>query len=447
VRLLVACLLLAGCSREQSTDTAPDDSGHEPECVEDEECGEGRICEGGCVDGDRDNSFDTATAILQNQPATGEINPPGDADYFVYTSLSDEWLRIQTVTGREDGLLDSVVSVYAQSGALHLAMDDYATGQVLTYDSLAFVYLPRAGDWYLKVEDRSTWYGDEVAAGGADYDYELELKTFGSTTRETDDALNPSATVDITSGSSIWAVGVNLEEAGDSDWIAVTMPWSDTNLEVHGMSAIAGSDAEARVQAYQPDGTLVMSKDDVGPAGEAIYFNAQEGSYLVEATDTLGGGGADTWYVLFFRTRAEGSSYGMEVEPNDDGDTPQVLEEQLDTTDSGTEYRWYSVQGALSDDGDEDWFQVSAEADEYLSCRCSGESFGALGDPAIDVIDDSDEVLQTVLDGEDNAPDLSNLALPSPGITRLRIWSEDAQYGPGSYYRCKIYLTPFEIAE
>jgi hypothetical protein len=45
------------------------------------------------VVGDRDNSFETATRIYQEQPAEGYIHT-GDVDWYLYESTGAEWLRI-----------------------------------------------------------------------------------------------------------------------------------------------------------------------------------------------------------------------------------------------------------------------------------------------------------------------------------------------------------------
>lgn len=448
--LLTALALVAGCNRDSFTetdDTQPDDTQVVPECETDDQCSTHYICEAEeCVRGDRDNTFQDATPILQNQRIDGVIEPAGDLDFYAYDSPGGEWLRVETTSPDEEDSLDTVLSVYASTGALHLVMDDYATGSVTTYDSLAYVYLPTAGTWYVRVEDRSTWY-DEDPRGGEDFAYTLELKTFTALTREADASTDPSVTVDVTSGTSIWAVGVNLEEPGDSDWIEVTLPWGDAPLELYGVASAPGSELDVLARVYDPAGDLVLEKEGLGPEGEASYFNAEGVSYLVEITDARGGGGDDHWASVYLRTRENGTTYGMELEPNDTAETAGVLAGTISEADAGL-YTWYSFQGALGAEGDVDWYTFDLESTDYLSVLCSADSYGALGDLAVEVFAPDGASLGEYSDSDsDTTPDVYNLEPAQTGAATLVVRSEDGTYGPGAYYRCLVLATPFRVAE
>jgi hypothetical protein len=454
--LALLLTLLTGCHGEQATEN---DTGNGPDetCNDDRECEGWEICDEvqACSAGDRDNGFTEATPVFQvdsvDDPpsAMGYIAPSEDVDYFLYTSARAEWIevRVRSSSIEEDGL-DTVVTVRDSGGGLHAWMDDYATGTVQDWDSVVQVYLPSAGAWYITVEDRSTFYDDEEPRGGSDYAYELYLRRYGFTTGETDAQDDPSAEVDIPSGSLIYSVGVNLESAGDADWITVTLPWDDAPLEIYGQPEIPGSQAIAQVDLYDPEGTHLLSKTDLGPDGAASYLWGEAITYTARAGDAEDGGGPDHWYVLYFRSRNAGSGYDRELEPNDGFDDAQALDLEEVSSD-GTPYHRGWVQARLDPALDEDWFAFDAAADTHLSVRCSAQSLGSLGSFAIDLVDPSGTTVTTAVDDADDDYDLLNhpvLSNAGRWAVRMSAHGEEPVYGPGAYYRCSTFITPFEVA-
>jgi len=455
--LALLLALITGCHGEQVSEN---DTGNEPDetCNEDAECAAWEICSDArqCTPGDRNDGFVEAVPVFQvdtmDDPpsATGYIAPAGDVDYYRYTAARAEWIEVRTrsLSVEEDGL-DTVVSVRDSGGGLHAWMDDYATGTVQDWDSVVQVYLPGAGTWYIVVEDRSTFFDQEEPRGGSDFAYELYLRRYGSTTEDPDAQHDPSVEVEIPNGSLIYAVGVNLESPGDADWIAVTLPWEDAPLEIYGQSEIPGSNAVSQVDLYDPDGTHVLSKAGVGPDGSASYLWGEAITYTARAGELEGRGGPDAWYVLYFRTRNAGSGFDREEEPNDDLDHAQALVLEALTTPADTPYHRGWVQGRLDLEGDEDWFAFEAEADTMVSVRCTARSMGSLGTFDIDLVDPSGVVAASVVDDSDDDYDILNHPVSSSAgqwATRVSAHGEEPVYGPGAYYRCSLFITPFEIA-
>ena len=204
---LVLSIAVLGCSKVIPPETDDDgknqtnDTDDDSECIDDMDCLDGQICStaGECVTGDRDNDFENATPIMQNSPEYGWIAPASDVDYCLYPSPGNEWVRINTKTNVTDcseestesvdvnESLDTVVSVYGPNGALHAYMDNFPTGRVSKFDSVLNVYLPSAGDWYIAVEDTSTFYDSEDGPRSEpDFFYCLEVTSTESTTGETD---------------------------------------------------------------------------------------------------------------------------------------------------------------------------------------------------------------------------------------------------------------------
>jgi hypothetical protein len=444
-------LLLFACG-DRADDTR--DTDVEPECTEDVQCDDASICGDNetCILGDRDNDIQGATAVLKttdpedSPSAEGVIQTRGDIDYYAFDALQPQWVRIQTVSEFPEEL-DTVVTVLDASGGLHAWVDDFATGSINRYDSVLHVYLPTAGTWYVAVQDRGTWFDLDEEAYGEDLSYQLSILDFTNTTTETDSADNPSADIDITSGTSIYTVGVNLEEPGDVDYITIQLPYGDAPIEVYGLSELPGSDARIRVTLTDDAGTVLSDKRDVGPEGPAAYFGAQAGTYTLQATDAFDAGSANHWFPLYVRSREQGDHYTLEVEPND-SDNAQALPVETLTTNSGLAYTRTWMQGTLGEDGDEDWYTMPATSGDWLTIRCDGEIFGSTGDMQLELRDGSGAVVAGATEGNDAMPDLENLGpIEADDTYTLRLLNDnEAPFGPASFYRCTWFATTFEIA-
>jgi hypothetical protein len=456
-RILVLSALVNGCQKapDDTGDTHPDDTDVvAPECAGDDECRPGSICtdDGACAEGDRDNSFADATPIFQETPLSGMINPEGDIDYYAYTSVGEEWLRIETTPDEVEDGVDTVVSVFNAGGGLHAIEDDFPFGNVSGFDTVLYVYLPTAGVWYISVEDKSSnesySTSDDPLEGGLAYTYTLNLRPMGGATRETDSIGDPSVEIKLDNGSTSFATGVLLEEPGDVDWISMSLPFEHGPIEIRGNAIIpeAGSDAESRVEIYSPSGELVARKDGVGPGGTALYLDTTKDTWMIGASDADGGGGDRHWYVLYLRTR-EVDYYDAQfaVEP-DDSEAP-ALDTTVATTSGGEDYRQVRIAGEFEEIGDVDRFVVEALSDEYVSVLCSADSYGSLGDPKVRVIDEDGAELGSGEDGLDRAPDVYNVQPSSPGYVTVEMSAEDDVVGPSAYYTCMIYLTGFEVAQ
>lgn len=455
-RMLILLPLVAACQKagDDTADTPVDtDEVEQPECTADEECRPGSICndEGECAEGDRDNSFADATPIFQETPVDGAINPAGDLDYYAYTSVGEEWIRIETTPDEEEDGVDTVVSVFNAGGGLHAIEDDFPFGNVSSYDTVLYAYLPTAGVWYISVEDKSSNENYSTSTdpleGGVGYTYTLNIRPMGGATRETDAIDDPSVTIELENGSTSFATGVLLEEPGDVDWISLSLPYDLGPIEVRGNSITPGTDASSRVEIYDPGGELVARKDGVGPDGTALYLNTTKDTWTVGASDADGGGGDRHWYVLYLRTRdVDYYDAQFAVEPDDSAAPP--LETTVATTSDGTEYRQARIAGAFEEIGDVDRFHVEALSGEYVTVLCSADSYGSLGDPKARVIDVDDTTeLGSAEDGADRGPDLYNVVPSTPGYVTVELSAEDDVAGPSAYYTCMVYLTDFEVAQ
>jgi hypothetical protein len=442
-------LLVGACSTNRRTDddvdtTPPDTS----ECGLDDDCGAFEICEDlACVIGDRDDSFETASPIYQasgtDDPnvAQGLIHVAGDVDHYVYTSPGDEWLRIWTQTDEDntDGL-DTVLSVYAPNGTLHHVMDEFGTGSVRTYDSLMNVYLPTPGTWFLKVEDKGTYYDAEPPRGSEQFRYKLGVEAWGSYSTETDSAEDPSIRFEMANGTTIYPWGVVIDAPGDVDYTTAKMPHGDAPFEIWAPEAIPGSSLRARVEVEDADGELVMTKDDVGPDGAMMYFDGYDTTWQVRVSDLRGDqGGGDHWTVLYLRTRSEGYGNPREQEPNNTaGDANPLSKEEVREGSQVTDRSF--LQGVLGNAGDEDWWSVDTVGGGTMRLACSSSRFGSTGDVELDLIGPDGAPVATFSDGDDSAPDIAAQADLAAGTHKLRFYEKDGGGGPSVYYRCGLYV-------
>lgn len=450
---------LAACALQKSPDPPPPlPSG----CSTDEGCAIDQICdEGTCVLGDRDGAFENASPIGLDEPIEGVIAPPGDIDRFAYTAAGPEWVRIQTRTNLEDGdNLDSVVRLYTEGGAEHAFIDNYPAGRINTYDSVLNAYLPTGGVWYISVEDITTYYTDsfeeEEWRGDETSTYELSVVPFNTVTSEPDSATAPSRTIDASTGDTIWAVGVRLEQPGDVDHIALDLGVSGAPLDIYGHASLPGSSARPDITLLDAAGTVVSHKPDLGEEGFLSLFQNSAQAYAIEATDVDGMGDDDAWFVLYARTYAPGTDHSFfddaefahEVEPNETEAQATPAPADLTEPDGGTPYDTFWLEGALDAIGDVDVFRVSAEVDLNLSVRCWTETFGSLASVRARLLDDGGTDLTPTGQG-DTETELSyqiyNAVAPTTGEYYVELSSLDDVVGTGAYYRCAVYETSFTV--
>lgn len=451
-QLTALALSLLACNGGKPTGTDTDEPVAIDEvCVEDDECESDEICDDeACVPGDRDNSIDEATLLRFDEPRSGVINPAGDKDYFSFETLSPgQWVLLQTTNERataED--LDTVVRIYQANGLEHAAMDNYDLYRISGADSSLVAYLPTAGTWYVSVEDVSTYYELSPLRGSSRFSYGLELTSFSANTAEGGDPL----LVELETGTRISRRGVLIGNPGDADQLVLRAPFAGQVLQVSATGA-NGSQLVADV-SFELDGELLMRQRDLrsGSYGQVLQSVADD--YLVTVTDAAGGGSADHWTVLYFRTYDPGASvtfwgttvYEPEEEPNDDDVTANVLLRSDQTTTTGLNWSGAFLEGRIDGEGDSDWFKFTIDPGNLFTIRCYADRFGSLVDLGLEILRDDLSPIETVSDYDVwSAPQRYNL---EGGEARyVRVFAEDDSFGPGAYYRCTVVESDWEVAE
>ncbi|MBN1337145.1 MAG: hypothetical protein JXB39_14390 [Deltaproteobacteria bacterium] len=470
MRPVVLCpvaALLSSCPRSveipDSPENPPDDSGS-PECTGDAGCEAWEICEGGaCVDGDRNNDPEEAQPLAWDESVIGYLNPASDRDFYALTVEGGQFARIRTrPTGSESGEpvasedMDTVVATYDATGHLLSWEDDYPTGTRVTgYDSVVYTYLASPGTYVVAVMDATTAFDEEEKRGGPDFSYVLTAEVYDAAPREADAYGSPGAEREVQE-DYVYPVPVLLEEASDSDWIDLTLPYEDCPVVLRGSAHLDGTDATPHVRLWSSGRILLLDLDTLGTDGVALYPDVDGGRVVVEARDAGGEGGSNCWFFVFVSVYDEGYAttvngqeipYQVDAEPNDGLGQAQSLDLADLRTTSGDPYQAAFFWGTQDGPGDEDWYAVSAEAGWFLNVWGTADYNGSQMDPALEVYDPTGKRLGEDSDGSDRAPDLYDLLLASTGIHSVRVFDQSgvSEGGSASFYRFSLYLTDFEV--
>ena len=463
----------AGCTSKDQSTADPVDTEYDPgdsddtdsgECQSDDDCSNWQICEDGvCVDGDRNNSVDEAESLLWEDPVTGYINPAEDVDYYTFTAEGGEYIRASTTTEEEEEdskvEWDTVLVIRDTSGKILAYSDDYPTGSTVGgYDSIVYAYIAEAGEYTISVEDVGSWDGAE-GYGSSSYSYELFLEEWSTHTDENDSAESPSYEFAPDSDNTWYAIGVHLEEAGDTDYIKLTYPWDNAGLVIDGIEDLGGSDANPLVRIYDEDGNLLSEKEETGPEGPVFYPAMTAGNYLIEVTDADGNGGDDIWTFLFVYLHSEDSAYDSEAENNDDPTFANEIELTDLENSSGNKFSRGYKQGFVDTSDDEDWlsFEAPADYEEAYVVACMNSSiWGSTAAPTIELYDSSGTLLldendedASVAGDPDSKPNANIENAPAtPGDTHyLRVVApEDAEGSASEWWRINIYVASFAVS-
>ena len=457
---VVLSLFFVGCSgKDEVVDTG--EEVEEAECAretEGDDCFSWEVCEEEkCEVGDRNNSPEEAGQLYWEQETSAVLQNAEDVDYFSFMAEGGEFVRISTLTideveqaeaiangedwdEDEDGIIDTILTLYTPIGKVHHVEDEYGAGSVLSYDSIINAYLPYEGEWTVAVEDVE-------ASGSTQATYEIALAEYGTRTREEDSMESPSESVEITNAGSFWAIGVHIGEPGDVDYIELDLPWDGCPLYLIGSEYTDGQDSIPSVEVYDVDGTQLLRKDDLGPGGDAIYPAVNGGSVIVAAQDALGGGGENYWFFIYVQIYEE-SGWDLETETNDSQADANELTTDWDTNDwgdVGTSRGW----GVMDVEDDEDWFWVEVRQDHYLSLFGSADGMGSIMDGYVEVFDaNGDSVATGEVGDEDAFPDMRNIGPLDAGVYSIKVTDEGGVGGtPMSYYRFTTYVADYEVAE
>ncbi len=500
MRSLLLTILLTACTTSTKTedgDGSPvQDDGTDLSCALDSDCAAYEICETEvCVTGDRSNSFSEAEDIAvstsdEDNSVTGHINTAGDKDYWRYVSTGGEFIQasidrhdIAEDHPEDEPKPDLFITLYDPDGIVVTSADNYANGgSVSDADSVIYAYLSRAGDYVIVVEDVYARNGEE-GLSGPEYNYRLEVSRRVGTdglesSIEEPIRLDGSGSTGIQMTSTSWrTVGVLIDEPGEVDYIAVLFDndnldplidkdpdgnpytWTDGLLKVAGVEDLeTGSDATPMVTLLSPEDVEVAHSEDVGPTNTMKYPAITSGQWIIAATDANGGGGPNHWFYLLLNADNKGDNIPWEVEENGMASVATPIPTTDTTNPRGKAFSQGAIQGFVNEAGDNDWFSMSAPADnagdidgepaQWVVVCANSHLWGAASSPRITVYDASGSVLgeaETDPDGNPNV-EIKNLVIEPGETINVQVNHGAESIGAADeWYRMKVFIASFEV--
>ena len=316
----------------------------------------------------------TTGTVAVDGSTTGEIEVPGDRDWFAVTLEADSTYRID-LEGSEtgDGTLSDpyLRGVYDENGVLldGTTNDDAGAG----YNSRVFFTARADGTYYVAAGAYNSREGTYTLSVANVTDSVMDDFTAGTGT---------NGTVAVDSSTTGW-----IETAGDRDWIAVTLEAGSTyRIDLEGSKTGAGTLSDPYLHGlYDENGVLLAgtTNDDGGASlNSRVFFTVQ--------TD-------GTYYVAAGAYREHVGTYALSVTDV----TGELDDFTAGTGTSGSVAVDSSTTGWIETAGDRDWFAVALEAGKAYRIDLEGSRTGAgtLSDPYLWGIHDTDGVL---LDGTTN---------------------------------------------
>ena len=299
--------------------------------------------------------------------ATGEVETPGDRDWFAVTLEANKVYRIdlegsQTRNGPLWVWDPYLHGVHDEHGVRFAgtANDNYVRGR----NNNSRVYFTAEGD--------GTYYVAAGAAGHWQGTYELSVKEVVD-----DFAAGTGTQGTVAVGGSTRG---RVEPPGDRDWFRVTLEANKTyRVDLEGSGTRAGTLWDPYLYGVHDEHGVLLAgttSDDGGKWGNSrLYFTVEEaGTYYVAA----GGTGA---------TYMEGTYKVSVTDATDDFSAGTGTQGRVAVGGSAT--------GEIETTGDRDWFRVVLEANKTYRVDLEGSSTraGTLGDPYLRGVHDEHGVL------------------------------------------------------
>ena len=366
---------------------------------DDEECDDGNSTNGdGCtsdctLEGDGNDSFETAESLTINRGLNGVIDPEGDVDYYSFAGEAGVWVTTYTEANPndQDELIDTVITLY-DSEQVQLAENDNLAERNAA-DSSMIMRLPYTGTYYLKVQDRSTWALNQNPRGGRNFTYRVVVATMNmdatqvNVEMETGNDEASAQDLGWTEGGSGYILG-GLTNPQDVDVYAFSVAEPDEgqpvegHLEVDvrtpGVSGNGATSAVGRIWITNAANTDTIARVRYSRSITGIEPALPPGDYLLWVNHPSRDSaiavppGDNDFYVMTLRLRGDNVPEAAE-ETNDERGTPEPVE----LTDQGGGRRSGFILAQLGD-GDVDHFGVTAlDSEGTMSVVCRSRLAGS----------------------------------------------------------------------
>jgi cysteine-rich repeat protein len=419
-----------------------------------EDCDDGNLdngdgCDSQCnneVQPDDDNSFETANAITES--AEGVIGLPADEDFYKFTGSAAIWTYIATNANPDDDhtKIDTVISLYDANQNL-IAENDDAYPRRNT-DSQLIIKLPADGEYYIKVQEFSSWYsGDMEDEGSEDYSYTLSV---GDLSPEQENIVEDAEGGNDTDSAQALAfvdrtVTVALgqfQAANDQDVFSFSITNADQNhfsaqLMPFGNKGYGSTAEDTVLRVTDANGATVAriahteTRDQVSPGSLAV------GDYHLWVERPAGAtSGANDFYVIKYGISGDNPAETAEAANNEMAGA-EALEAQ--SNEGGASY--FVLATLAADDVDYYSFDLAAGNGITVACGSASSGSGVVGLRA-EIRDSEDSVVRGAdeADGDLRMRDITGLAA---GTYYLRL-SATGQMDDviGNWARCGVHTGP-----
>jgi hypothetical protein len=452
--LVVAVGLLLGCGDDKKSaaaDAGPADGGDTDTDAD--------------TDSDADGDCANAIPIEYGTESTeGWINEAGDADYYALEAGAGDFIYLATSANPEDDteMLDTVISVYTADGSTLLATGDDSVPRYTT-DTEMFYHTPEAATLCIKVEEFTTWYGQDPEFDPT-WKYDLFVMLLGNTNggagnadAEPNDALGEAQALELytpSSSANTYAFPHGtFADADDADYYSWTMPSDNVSTHIYFQPIGPGGSGDDAAEGYgstaelgvinlsDTSGNLIASLDaTLGSEGLSVPIPGDTEVVLwVQRPDGASAGDND-YYVLRFQNW-EGDN-PEETESNDTAGEADVIDFDVD--------RGY-IMGYIDSASDVDWFSFVAPTGSHnLSLACgSARSGSGVIDATFAVLDADETELQSETETDtadiwwadsENASD-DQVSVAAGSTYYLRVSAADLSSTVSSnFYRCGLYV-------
>lgn len=423
---------------------------------------------------DEGTSCDDAVALEERENTlggtfydfSGVIGEPGDVDYFSFQASAGDWIRLSTDTSEASGDVNTVVTLFDESGDTQLAENNNRiTGG--GFDSEIAYRVSETGTYCVRVQDWSTWTNN-TPAGGPTFGYraimvpvDFDLYEFyNEDTEPNDSTASPQSDLTFTVGTTSLQLSTDFAgtfaSASDVDVYQWTAPDSALAFNLFftpsGVDGFGSTLGPGIINIYQSDGATILAQLDVQKGADrfASVPVVQNETYFIEVMTPAGStAGANDFYYLKFNTRnTVNAQEQLDEAVNDSAATPETAPPEID----GTITRHYV--GGLLPVPDEDWWTFQAPAGATVALACSAwRAGGGTRDALFEIYQDPQgSPLESETEGEDadvlwsdtsSEASRAAVSITTTGTHYFRVAA--TQQDPSvtsAFYLCGIHVTP-----
>lgn len=400
-----------------------------------------------------------ATPLTLGSSVTDTIDPAGDDDHFVFSATAGEWIALFTIANPDDEptFVDTVITLYANGGALELAESDDGVPRVST-DSELFYHVTQSGQYCVRVQEFSEW-ANMTPVGDPSFAYELyaiALDPFNvppfnedsdpNSANDTLQTAQPLTTEpDTLSGSFAYIAGM-LTPGSDVDFYSFTTTSAtlatDVYLMPEGTSGHGSTQGPGLVRLRNASGA-VLAELDYQLGSPNLYFPTSASSgYRIEVTRPNTTVGANDFF--FFKLSNLSSANDSESEPNDTAGQADVAPPNADGM-----FTRHFIQGSISPATETDYWSFSANGGQSLIVVCNAARVGSgLLGFTVTLRNASDTAtLQTETESAtqdliwDTGGSMPLVTIPTSGTYYMKFTATGQKSGVlGAHYLCGLHL-------